>query len=106
MYEIATMREFNELRAQLPRERVVSNGSTKVSITGDASPYLFTIKDYLVDSNKFVRVYPGDENTETWLNEHTLSSIITEETAKFTFKVDTATLPSAFRIIYVVQDLL
>lgn len=106
MYEIATMREFNELRALLPRERVVSNGSTKVSITGDASPYLFTIKDYLVDSNKFVRVYPGDENTETWLNEHTLSSIITEETAKFTFKVDTATLPSAFRIIYVVQDLL
>lgn len=106
MYEIATMREFNELRALLPREKVVSNGSTKVSITGDASPYLFTIKDYLVNSNKFVRVYPGDEDTEIWLNEHTLSSIITEETAKFTFKVDTATLPGAFRIIYVVQDLL
>ena len=44
-----------------------------------------------------------DEDTETWLNEHTLSSIITEESGQFTFNVDTNTLPTAYSIKYVIE---
>lgn len=104
MSEIATKKDAREFKQWLPRERTVSKGSSKVSITGDASPYLFTVKDFLVSTGSFVRVYPMNEDTETWLNEHTLSSIITEESGKFTFKVNTNTLPNSFSIRYFIQD--
>lgn len=92
----------------LPLEKNVTNESTSlgqkvVSITGTAKPYLFTVKDSDVSASVFVRLYPNDEDTETWLNEHTLSSIITEESSKFTFKVDTDTLPATFNIKYIIE---
>lgn len=88
----------------LPAEKDITNESTNVSITGSASPYLFTVTDSGVSSYKFVRLYPMDDDTETWLNEHTLSSIITEESGKFTFKVDTNTLPTAYSMKYVIEN--
>ena len=88
----------------LPSEKDITNESTNVSITGSASPYLFTVTDSDIHSYKFVRLYPMDEDTETWLNEHTLSSIITEESGKFTFKVDTNTLPTAYSMKYVIDN--
>ena len=88
----------------LPSEKDITNESTNVSITGSASPYLFTVTDSGVSSYKFVRLYPMDDDTETWLNEHTLSSIITEESGKFTFKVDTNTLPTAYSMKYVIEN--
>ena len=92
----------------LPLEKNVTNESTSlgqkvVTITGTAKPYLFTVKDRDVSASVFVRLYPNDEDTETWLNEHTLSSIITEESSKFTFKVDTDTLPATFNIKYIIE---
>lgn len=103
MSEIATKRDAREFTQWLPRERTVSKGNSSISITGGTSPFLFTVEDFLVNTSTFVRVYPMNEETETWLNEHTLSSIITEESGKFTFKVDTKTLPNAFSIRYFVQ---
>ena len=88
----------------LPSEKDITNESTNVSITGSASPYLFTVTDSDIRSYSFVRLYPMDEDTETWLNEHTLSSIITEESGQFTFKVDTNTLPTAYSIKYVIEN--
>ena len=87
----------------LPAEKDITKASTNVSITGSASPYLFTVTDSDIRSYSFVRLYPMDEDTETWLNEHTLSSIITEESGQFTFKVDTNTLPTAYSIKYVIE---
>lgn len=104
MSEIATKRDASEFKQWLPRERTVSKENSSVSIIGGTSPYLFTVEDFLVSTDSFVRVYPMNEDTETWLNEHTLSSIITEESGKFTFKVDTTTLPNSFRIRYFIQD--
>lgn len=94
----------------LPLEKNVTNESTSlgqkvVTITGTVKPYLFTVKDSDVSASVFVRLYPADENTETWLNEHTLSSIITEESNQFTFKVDTNTLPTTFSIKYIIETL-
>lgn len=88
----------------LPSEKDITNESTNVSITGSASPYLFTVTDSDIRSYSFVRLYPMDEDTETWLNEHTLSSIITEESGQFTFKVDTNTLPNTFSITYIIEN--
>ena len=91
----------------LPFEKTISNtdsdASTKVAIEGTASPYIFRISDDNVYAGDFVRLYPMDEATEDWLNEHTLSSIITEELHKFTFKVDTSTLPTAYSFKYIVE---
>lgn len=91
----------------LPFEKTISNtdtdASTKVAIEGTASPYIFRISDDNVYASDFVRLYPMDEATEDWLNEHTLSSIITEELHKFTFKVDTPTLPSTYSFTYIVE---
>lgn len=94
----------------LPLEKNVTNEGTSlgqkvVTITGTSKPYLFTVKDSDVSASVFVRLYPADENTETWLNEHTLSSIITEESHQFTFKVDTNTLPTTFSIKYIIETL-
>lgn len=88
----------------LPAEKDITNTSTNVSITGVEAPYLFTVTDSDISSYDFIRLYPMDEGTETWLNEHTVSSIITEESGKFTFKVDTNTLPTAFSIKYVIES--
>ena len=87
----------------LPSEKDITNESTNVSITGSASPYLFTVTDSDIGSYDFVRLYPMDEATETWLNEHTQSSIITEESGKFTFKIDVAVLPTTFSMKYVIE---
>ena len=109
LFELSTIYDvqmtINEAVAPLlPSEKDITNESTNVSITGSASPYLFTVTDSGVSSYKFVRLYPMDDDTETWLNEHTLSSIITEESGKFTFKVDTNTLPTAYSIKYVIES--
>ena len=88
----------------LPTEKDITNASTNVSITGVEGPYLFTVTDSDISSYDFIRLYPMDEDTETWLNEHTVSSIITEERGKFTFKVDTNTLPTAFSIKYIIES--
>lgn len=85
--------------------KTITNTSTNVYIAGDASPYLFTVTDNAVTASKFVRLYPNDTDTETWLNTHTISSIITENSGSFTFKVDTDTLPSAFSITYIIESL-
>ena len=103
LYELASMYDVQETA---PVDKGISHTSTNVSITGSASPYLFTVMDSDIRSYKFVRLYPNDEDTETWLNEHTLSSIITEERGKFTFKVDTNTLPNTFSITYVIENFL
>lgn len=88
----------------LPAEKDITEASTNVSITGVEGPYLFTVTDSDISSYDFIRLYPMDEGTETWLNEHTVSSIITEERGKFTFKVDTNTLPTAFSIKYIIES--
>lgn len=88
----------------LPAEKDITEASTNVSITGVEAPYLFTVTDSDISSYDFIRLYPMDEGTETWLNEHTVSSIITEEKGKFTFKVDTNTLPTAYSMKYVIES--
>lgn len=85
--------------------KTITNTSTNVYIAGDASPYLFTVTDNAVTASKFVRLYPNDTDTETWLNTHTISSIITENSGSFTFNVDTDRLPSAFSIKYMIESL-
>lgn len=85
--------------------KTITNTSTNVYIAGDASPYKFTVTDNAVTASKFVRLYPNDADTETWLNTHTVSSIITENNGSFTFNVDTDRLPSAFSIKYMIESL-
>ena len=85
--------------------KTITNTSTNVYIAGDASPYKFTVTDNSVTASKFVRLYPNDSDTETWLNTHTVSSIITENNGSFTFNVDTDRLPSAFSIKDMIESL-
>ena len=85
--------------------KTITNTSTNVYIAGDASPYKFSVRDPAVTASKFVRLYPNDADTETWLNTHTVSSIITEQNGLFTFNVDTDRLPSAFSIKYMIESL-
>lgn len=109
MYEMASIYDVrmainDGVAPLLPVEKDITNASTNVSITGVEGPYLFTVTDSDISSYDFIRLYPMDEDTETWLNEHTVSSIITEERGKFTFKVDTNTLPTAFSIKYIIES--
>lgn len=109
LFELSTIHDvqmtINEAVVPLlPAEKDITNESTNVSITGSASPYLFTVTDSDIRSYSFIRLYPMDEDTETWLNDNTLSSIITEESGKFTFKVDTNTLPTAYSMKYVIEN--
>ena len=83
--------------------KTITNTSSNISITGTSEPYLCTITDSDVTATNFVRLYPLDEGTETWLNENTSSSIITESSGKFTFKVTTNTLPQTFTMKYFIQ---
>ena len=111
MYEMASIYDVrmainDGVAPLLPVEKDITNASTNVSITGVEGPYLFTVTDSDIRSYDFIRLYPMDEGTETWLNEHTVSSIITEERGKFTFKVDTNTLPTAFSIKYIIESFL
>lgn len=111
MYEMASIYDVrmainDGVAPMLPVEKDITNASTNVSITGVEGPYLFTVTDSDISSYDFIRLYPMDEGTETWLNEHTVSSIITEERGKFTFKVDTNTLPTAFSIKYIIESFL
>ena len=111
MYEMASIYDVrmainDGVAPLLPVEKDITNASTNVSITGVEGPYLFTVTDSDISSYDFIRLYPMDEGTETWLNEHTVSSIITEESGKFTFKVDTNTLPPAFSIKYIIESFL
>lgn len=85
--------------------KTITNTSTNVYIAGDASPYKFSVRDTAVTASKFVRLYPNDADTETWLNTHTVSSIITEQNGLFTFNVDTDRLPSTFSITYMIESL-
>ena len=109
MYEMASIYDVrmainDGVAPLLPVEKDITNASTNVSITGVEGPYLFTVTDSDISSYDFIRLYPMDEGTETWLNEHTVSSIITEESGKFTFKVDTNTLPTAYSMKYVIEN--
>ena len=88
----------------LSKIKTITNASTNVSITGTASPYLFTVSDEDVRTSNFIRLYPADEVTEDWLNENTLSSIITEKRDKFTFKVSSNTLPASFSMKYIIES--
>ena len=111
MYEMASIYDVRMTISDavvplLPTEKDITNASTNVSITGVEGPYLFTVTDSDISSYDFIRLYPMDEGTETWLNEHTVSSIITEESGQFTFKVDTNTLPTAFSIKYIIESFL
>ena len=101
-----TAKEVNgvlEIGAKGAISKTITNASTNVSITGSANPYLFTVTDSDITSDKFVLLYPLDETTETWLNENSLSSIITEASGKFTFKVAVNTLPSTYSMKYFIQ---
>ena len=111
MYEMASIYDVrmainDGVAPLLPVEKDITEASTNVSITGVEGPYLFTVTDSDIGSYDFIRLYPMDEGTETWLNEHTVSSIITEERGKFTFKVNTNTLPTAFSIKYIIESFL
>lgn len=88
----------------LSKIKTITNASTNVSITGTASPYLFKVSDDDVRTSNFIRLYPADEVTEDWLNENTLSSIITEKRGEFTFKVSTNTLPASFSMKYIIES--
>lgn len=91
----------------LPLEKTISNtdadASTKVSTSGNGYPYTFRIDDSDVYPSDFVRLYPMDAATETWLNEHTVSSIITEEVGSFTFKVDSLNIPETYSFKYIIE---
>ena len=88
----------------LPKIKTITNTSANVSITGSESTYLFTVSDSDVTTSSFIRLYPADNTTETWLNENTLSSIITEASGMFTFQVGTNTLPTSFNIKYIIES--
>ena len=88
---------------RLPTEKDITEASSNVAIKTVDNQCLFTVTDSDIGSYDFIRLYPMDEATETWLNEHTQSSIITEESGKFTFKIDVAVLPTTFSMKYVIE---
>lgn len=88
----------------LPTEKDITEASSNVAIKTVDNQCLFTVTDSDIRSYSFIRLYPMDETTETWLNEHTQSSIITEESGKFTFKIDVAVLPTTFSMKYVIEN--
>lgn len=96
--------QSGEVTVPLSKIKTITNTSTNVSITGSESPYLFTVSDSDVTTSNFIRLYPADSTTETWLNENTLSGIITEASGTFTFKVGTNTLPTSFSIKYIIES--
>ena len=109
MYEMASIYDVrmtinDGVVPLLPAEKDITEASSNVAIKTVDNQCLFTVTDSDISSYDFIRLYPMDEATETWLNEHTQSSIITEESGKFTFKIDVAVLPTTFSMKYVIEN--
>ena len=109
MYEMASIYDVrmtinDGVVPLLPAEKDITEASSNVAIKILDNQCLFTVTDSDISSYDFIRLYPMDEATETWLNEHTQSSIITEESGKFTFKIDVAVLPTTFSMKYVIEN--
>ena len=108
-YELGTLLE-EEVLPYIPKRKFISQSSKNVSITGSSEPYLFTVVDNDLKSTlyirSFVNLYPRDETTEQWLKDHMLSSIIEVDAGKFSFKVNTATLPTTFNLDYVILNVI
>lgn len=108
-YELGTLLEEGVL-PYISKRKFISQSSKNVSITGSSEPYLFTVVDNDLKSTlyirSFVNLYPRDETTEQWLKDHMLSSIINVDTGEFSFKVNTATLPTTFNLDYVILNVI
>lgn len=108
MYELQTILKA-EIAPYISVSKYISQSSSNVSIKGNSEPYLFTVVDKDLESKpyieSFVNLYPRDEITEQWLKDHMLSSIIKVDVdGEFSFKVNTATLPTSFSLDYVIQN--
>lgn len=109
-HELETIIEA-EILPYISRSKFISQSSKNVSITGSSEPYLFTVVDEdladVAGVEKFVNLYPRDETTEQWLKDHMLSNIITVDIdGSFSFKVNTATLPTTFNLDYVILNVI
>ena len=108
-YELGTLLEEGVL-PYISKCKFISQSSKNVSITGSSEPYLFTVVDNdlkaRIDIQSFVNLYPRDEATEQWLKDHMLSSIIEVDAGEFSFKVNTATLPTTFNLDYVILNVI
>ena len=109
MYELRTLLK-EEIAPYISKSKFISQRSSNVSITGSSEPYLFTVVDNDLKRTlyirSFVNLYPRDEATEQWLKDHMLSSIIDVDAGKFSFKVNTATLPTTFNLDYVILNVI
>ena len=108
-YELETLLK-EEVSPYISKRKFISQSSKNVSITGSSEPYLFTVVDNDLKSTlyirSFVNLYPRDETTEQWLKDHMLSNIIDVDAGKFSFKVNTATLPTTFNLDYVILNVI
>ena len=108
-YELGTLLEEGVF-PYISKSKFISQSSKNVSITGSSEPYLFTVVDNdlkaRIDIQSFVNLYPRDETTEQWLKDHMLSSIIEVNAGEFSFKVNTATLPTTFNLDYVITNVI
>ena len=108
-HELETIIEA-EILPYISRSKFISQSSKNVSITGSSEPYLFTVVDEdlkaRIDIQSFVNLYPRDEATEQWLKDHMLSSIIEVNEGEFSFKINTATLPTTFNLDYVILNVI
>lgn len=114
LFEVISMHELktiikSEIVPYISVSKYISGTSSNVSIKGSGEPYLFTVVDEELAAvayvEKFVNLYPRDETTEQWLKDHMLSSIITVDIdGEFSFKVNTATLPTNFSLDYVILN--
>lgn len=110
MYELKSIIK-SEFVPYISVSKYISGTSSNVSIKGSSEPYLFTVVDEDLAAvayvEKFVNLYPRDETTEQWLKDHMLSSIITVDIdGSFSFKVNTATLPTTFNLDYVILNVM
>ena len=108
-YELGTLLEEGVF-PYISKRKFISQSSKNVSIKGSSEPYLFTVVDNDLKSTlyirSFVNLYPRDETTEQWLKDHMLSSIIEVDAGEFSFKVNTATLPTTFNLDYVILNVI
>lgn len=109
MYELKTILRA-EITPYISVSKYILGTSSNVSITGSSEPYLFTVVDNDLKSTlyiqSFVNLYPRDETTEQWLKDHMLSNIIEVDAGEFSFKVNTATLPTTFNLDYVILNVI
>lgn len=115
LFEVISAHELKttlkaEIAPFISRSNFISQSSKNVSITGSSEPYLFTVVDNdlkrRIDIRSFVNLYPRDEATEQWLKDHMLSSIIEVNAGEFSFKVNIATLPTAFSLDYIITNVI